>query len=604
MENHGFDNTHLDLNTISKDIVNAYLYAASARSLWLELESRYGECNGPLLYKIQCEINSMSQDSILVATHLINKLPSANLNWKTPFELLYRYPPSYTYLKTFGCLCYATNTTPHKSKFDQRAFKCIFISYVSGQKGYKFYDIDNKVTLVSRDVIFHEDTFRYTLISTHTDNPIPNPILSHVVPDIPAPVMSSTSSSSPSTYTDLEASSPPTVPDHSVPASPPRRSQRHIKPPAWLNDFQCDLSSNSFAGTITVIPTHTVFLAALSTMQEPQSYLQAKCKKAIRCKWVYKVKLKPNGSVERYKALLIAKGYNQVEGVDYFDKFSPVAKAVTVRVLLAVASSFTWPIHQIDINNAFLHGFLEEDIYTKALDGYVVPPGQVIERVKSLLDAEFTVKDHCPTKYFLGLEIARSLEGNSVTQHKYVRDIIHDMHLQDSKPAATPPPLGLKLSSHDPVPLQDPEPYRRLKIKKQTTIARSTAEAEYQSLGTIVCELQWISYFLHDLQIPCSTPIPLHCANQAAKHIVANPVFHERTKHLEIDCHLVREKYKAGFVLPLHIPCKSQLADIFTKLLPASVFQSFLSKLHLVPLPKFSLKGDDEKCTIQDSIPR
>ncbi|KAL0399935.1 UNVERIFIED_CONTAM: Retrovirus-related Pol polyprotein from transposon TNT 1-94 [Sesamum radiatum] len=231
-----------------------------------------------------------------------------------------------------------------------------------------------------------------------------------------------------------------------------------------------------------------------------------KGKKAIGCKWMYKVKLKPDEIVDKYKARLY--------------KFSPMAKAITVRVLLTVASSFMWPIHQIDINNAFLHGFQDEDIYMKAPNGYSIPPGQ-IKRVKSFLNAEFTIKDLGSAKYFLSLEIARSTAGTSITQYKYVRDIIQDMGLQDSKPVATLLPLGLKLSSRDTALLQDPEPYRLL--------------------------------------VPPSTLIPLHCDNQTAIHIIANLVFQERTKHLEIDCHLFRDKYKADFVFPIHIPSKSPI---------------------------------------------
>ncbi|KAL0371764.1 UNVERIFIED_CONTAM: Secreted RxLR effector protein [Sesamum calycinum] len=101
------------------------------------------------------------------------------------------------------------------------------------------------------------------------------------------------------------------------------------------------------------------------------------------------------------------------------------------------------------------------------------------------------------------------------------------------------------------------------KIKKQPTVARSTAEAEYHNLGASTCELRWISYLLQNLCILISQPIPLYCDNQATVHIVANPVSHERIKHLEIDWHLVRDQYKAEFVLPSHISGSSQLGHVY-----------------------------------------
>lgn len=91
----------------------------------------------------------------------MNRLPSQVLNWKTPYELLYGKIPDYSFLRIFGCLAYATNSGIHKSKFEPRAQKCIFIGFSPGQKAYKLYNLDTEKILVSRDVVFYEDIFPF-----------------------------------------------------------------------------------------------------------------------------------------------------------------------------------------------------------------------------------------------------------------------------------------------------------------------------------------------------------------------------------------------------------------------------------------------------------
>lgn len=90
----------------------------------------------------------------------------------------------------------------------------------------------------------------------------------------------------------------------------------------------------------------------------------------IGCKWVYKIKRKSYGSLDRYKACLVAKGFKQQYGVDYDDTFYPVVKHATIRIIISIAISRGWSLRQLDVQNAFLHGVLEEEVYMQQPPGY------------------------------------------------------------------------------------------------------------------------------------------------------------------------------------------------------------------------------------------
>ncbi|GJZ83663.1 ribonuclease H-like domain-containing protein [Tanacetum coccineum] len=405
----------------------------------------------------------------------------------------------------------------------------------------------------------------------------------------------------------------------------------------------------------------------------------------VRSMWLYKHKYNADGSLSRYKARLVANGHSQQQGIDCDETFSPVVKPATIRTVLSLAVSRQWPIYQLDVKNAFLHGHLTETVYMhqppgftdlahsdyvfllqKSLYGlkqapqswfrqfssYVIQAGfyhsktdsslfifherpdtaylllyvddiiltasstSLLERIISSLHAEFAMTDLGPLNYFLGISATRTTSGIFLSQMKYATEILERAQMLNCNPCRTPLNTEKKLRPEG-LPITYPTLYRSLphlnamkrvlrylrgttnlglqlfrsttsqliayfdadwagcpatrqftsgycvflsdnllvwSSKHQDTLSHSSVEAEYHRVANAVVMTSWICNLLRELHTLLFIATLVYCDNVSVVYMSANPVQHQRTKHIKIDIHFVRDKVAAGYVRVLHVP--------------------------------------------------
>jgi len=122
------------------------------------------------------------------------------------------------------------------------------------------------------------------------------------------------------------------------------------------------------------------------------------------------------------------------------------------------------------------------------------------------------------------------------------------------------------------------------RTKRQKTVSLSSVEAEYRAMTSTCCELTWLRHLFTYLHMPVSDPVALHCDNQAALHIAKNPVFHEKTRHIEMDYHFIWDKILRGEIATRYVISSQQLTNVFTKALGKEKFKQLMCKLGVIDI--------------------
>ncbi|KAL5840222.1 hypothetical protein ACOSQ4_012830 [Xanthoceras sorbifolium] len=698
-------------------------------------------------------------EAVITATYLINRMPSRVLNFKTPISLLLQAFPntiiiSTVPLKIFGCSAYVHIHHQHRGKLDPRSIKCILLGYSTNQKGYKCYSPTTKRFYNSMDPSKHSYTKTttqnseirvYSRRKLNQEGMGNQTHIQHIQDSNPSLSPHENSQGNvPSKPISIEL--PPNDLDIPIALRKGVRScTQHsiynflsykglsLTYKAFVSNLQQIQVPNSIHEALKIPEWKTAILEEIRALEKNQTWDLTRLpsgKRAVGCKWIFFIKYKSDGSVDRFKARLVAKGFTQAYGINYQETFAPVAKLNTIRVLLSLAANLDWPLHQLDVKNAFLNGDLEEEIYmdippgfesptttnkicklkkslyglkqsprawfdrfskvlTKCgytqgqadhtlfikrsatgrisilivyVDDIVLTENYVEEMVtlKGLLAKEFEIKDLGNLKYFLGMEVARSKIGIVVSQRKHVLDLLKETEMMGCKPADTPmdsttklrakvesglidkgryqrlvgkliylshtrPDIGFAVSyvsqfMSSPNEEQMEAVYRILRYLKKTpgqglffkkhsdrkievfadadwagsiVDRRSTTGyctyvwgnlvtwPEFRAMAHGVCEGIWLRRLLKELWM-VTEPITIFCDNQAAIRIAKNPVHHDRTKHVEIDRHFIKEKLDDKSVNLLYTSTHLQIAEILTKALPRPIFEELSSKLGMI----------------------
>jgi transposase InsO family protein len=339
--------------------------------------------------------------------HVLNCCPTSALSDNvTPYELWHGKKPNVSHLRVWGCIAYVHIQKDKRSSLDSHMEKCIFIGYPEGFKGWKFYNPNTKKVIISERADFDE---RYTWSGTlakppNLSAPDSSPNYTELTPIPPIEDDESPNIQHPDSNAieqELQPQSPQIQPQpHPEPELDPndasdkeeidnrpiaiRKPKRNVRPPRAADESDDELvyaageiepltynqavkGPDAIKWNEAMIEEHNAHLAngTWTIVKLPDGKL------VILSKWVYRIKHNADGSIERFKARIVAKGFSQRPGIDYFETFASTMRHATIRVILALAAIEDLHLRSVDISHAFINSDIDTEVYMAQPPGFV-----------------------------------------------------------------------------------------------------------------------------------------------------------------------------------------------------------------------------------------
>ncbi|GKA77945.1 putative RNA-directed DNA polymerase [Tanacetum coccineum] len=477
----------------------------SEQNGFVERDNRHVVETGLTLLAQACVPQRFWHYAFDTAVYLINRMPSRTSTNKSPFEPIFKRSPDYSFLRVFGCLCFPHLHPYNRHKMDFRSTPYVFLGYNPSHHGYRCLDISTERLYIARHVRFNLAQFPFDIPKTtstppsktspyySSESPYVIRTTDHPSPSSPRSPISSPSSLSylsPTSQTSLESSNgqPSPVSTTSIPpppTPPPAPPITRQRPANLHQNPKQRVPYNPSANHATVLPT---------TITEPTSFTVANNLPEWRqaMKEEYDALMK-NGT---WSLVPRASTTNVVDGIDFHETFSPVVKSTTIRAVLSLAVTNDWPLRQLDIQNAFLHGNLKEQVYMKQPPGFIDPqrPNHICLLHKSLyglkqaprawfeglskalfdlgfkgskMDPSLFIYSHgdillyiLPLNYFLGIEIVPHVSGILLSQKKYILELLQSAGLSNCNLVSSPMVTSSSLSLDDA--FSNPVKYRQV----------------------------------------------------------------------------------------------------------------------------------------------